>query len=72
MTVIMEMGLIYPPVGLNIFVINKIAQDVDLIDVVLGTLPFVFLIMLAVLLLCLFLMIEDALPLYFFGPQTAR
>jgi tripartite ATP-independent transporter DctM subunit len=72
MSVIMEMGLIHPPVGLNIFVINKIAPDIDLIDVVWGTLPFVFLIMLAVLLLCLFPMIANALPQYFFGAQTAR
>ena len=69
MSVIMEMGLIHPPVGLNIFVINKIAPDIDLVDVVWGTLPFVFLIMLAVLLLCVFPQIVDALPLYFFGPQ---
>ena len=69
MSVIMEMGLIHPPVGLNIFVINKIAPDIDLIDVVWGTLPFVFLIMFAVLLLCVFPQIVDALPLYFFGPQ---
>lgn len=68
MSVIMEMGLIHPPVGLNIFVINKIAPDIDLVDVVWGTLPFVFLIMLAVFLLCAFPQIVDALPIYFFGP----
>jgi tripartite ATP-independent transporter DctM subunit len=72
MSVIMEMGLIHPPVGLNIFVINKIAPDIDLVDVVWGTIPFVFLIMLAVLLLCVFPQIVDALPLYFYGPQTVR
>ncbi len=72
MSVIMEMGLIHPPVGLNIFVINKIAPDIDLIDVVWGTIPFVFLIMFAVLLLCVFPQIVDALPLYFYGPQTVR
>src|ERR671934_1860614 len=43
MSMIMEMGLIHPPVGLNIFVINKIAPDIGLKDIVLGTLPFVFL-----------------------------
>jgi tripartite ATP-independent transporter DctM subunit len=72
MSVIMEMGLIHPPVGLNIFVINKIAPDIDLVDVVWGTIPFVFLIMFAVLLLCVFPQIVDALPLYFYGPQTVR
>jgi C4-dicarboxylate transporter, DctM subunit len=72
MSVIMEMGLIHPPVGLNIFVINKIAPDIELIDVVWGTIPFVFLILFAVLLLCVFPQIVDALPLYFYGPQTLR
>jgi tripartite ATP-independent transporter DctM subunit len=72
MSVIMEMGLIHPPVGLNIFVINKIAPDIKLIDVVWGTLPFVFLIMLAVFLLCLFPEIVLALPNHFFGAAQVR
>ncbi|MCX7164509.1 MAG: TRAP transporter large permease subunit, partial [Rhodocyclales bacterium] len=32
MTVVMEMGLIHPPVGLNIFVIKNIAPDIPLKD----------------------------------------
>jgi C4-dicarboxylate transporter DctM subunit len=54
MSVIMEMGLIHPPVGLNIFVINKIAPDIRLGDIIWGTLPFVFLMMIAVVILCVF------------------
>jgi C4-dicarboxylate transporter DctM subunit len=53
MSMIMEMGLIHPPVGLNIFVINKIAPDIRLKDIVLGTLPFVFLMIGAIILLCI-------------------
>jgi len=52
MTIIMEMGLIHPPVGLNLFVINSIAPDIGFRDIVMGTLPFVILMGLAVLLLC--------------------
>jgi C4-dicarboxylate transporter DctM subunit len=52
MSVIMEMGLIHPPVGLNIFVINKIAPDIGLKDIVFGTLPFVGLMMIAIVILC--------------------
>jgi tripartite ATP-independent transporter DctM subunit len=52
MSMVMEMGLIHPPVGLNIFVINKIAPDIGLKDIVWGTLPFVLLMMLAVVILC--------------------
>eukprot|EP01032_Pedospumella_encystans_P031222 gene31222-35240_t len=44
MTVVMEMGLIHPPVGLNIFVIKNIAPDIPLRDVIWGVAPFVVLI----------------------------
>ena len=40
MTIVMEMGLIHPPVGLNIFVIKNIAPDIPLADVIWGTMPF--------------------------------
>ena len=49
MTIVMEMGLIHPPVGLNIFVIRNVAPDIPLSEVIWGTLPFVLLMMLAVL-----------------------
>jgi C4-dicarboxylate transporter DctM subunit len=54
MTVVMEMGLIHPPVGLNLFVIKNIAPDIPLKDVIWGTIPFVLLMMVAVVLLCVF------------------
>jgi C4-dicarboxylate transporter, DctM subunit len=44
----MEMALIHPPVGLNLFVVQSVAPDVALRRIVLGTLPYVF-IMAAVL-----------------------
>jgi TRAP-type C4-dicarboxylate transport system permease large subunit len=52
MTIVMEMGLIHPPVGLNIFVIKNIAPDIPLSDVMWGVLPFVGLMILAVVILC--------------------
>src|SRR5207237_6636995 len=54
MTIVMEMGLIHPPVGLNIFVIKNIAPDIPLADVIWGVMPFVILMMIAVVILCLF------------------
>jgi TRAP-type C4-dicarboxylate transport system permease large subunit len=72
MSVVMEMGLIHPPVGLNIFVINKIAPDIKLGDIVWGTLPFVFLILAAVVILCVFPEIATGLPDHFMGPETRR
>jgi TRAP-type C4-dicarboxylate transport system permease large subunit len=62
MTVVMEMGLIHPPVGLNIFVIKNIAPDIPLKDVVWGVMPFVVLMFLAVILLCLVPEIATYLP----------
>jgi tripartite ATP-independent transporter DctM subunit len=52
MTIVMEMGLIHPPVGLNIFVIKNIAPDIPLGEVIWGVMPFVGLMLFAVLLLC--------------------
>ncbi|SFB70993.1 TRAP transporter large permease [Collimonas sp. OK412] len=62
MTVVMEMGLIHPPVGLNLFVIKNIAPDIPLSDVIKGTLPFLLLMFLAIILLCLFPGIVTGLP----------
>ena len=62
MTIVMEMGLIHPPVGLNIFVIKNIAPDIPLRDVIYGVMPFVALMFVAVLLLCLFPGIATGLP----------
>ncbi|HZG21352.1 MAG TPA: TRAP transporter large permease [Herbaspirillum sp.] len=62
MTVVMEMGLIHPPVGLNLFVIKNIAPDIALGDVIKGTIPFLALMFLAVLLLCMFPGIATLLP----------
>jgi len=53
MTIVMEMGLIHPPVGLNIFVIKNIAPDIPLSDVIWGVLPFAVLMLVAVILICL-------------------
>jgi tripartite ATP-independent transporter DctM subunit len=61
-TIVMEMGLIHPPVGLNLFVIKNIAPDIPLRDVIWGVLPFVGLMIFAVVLLCMFPGIATWLP----------
>jgi TRAP-type C4-dicarboxylate transport system permease large subunit len=48
----MEMGLIHPPVGLNIFVIKNVAPDIPLKDIVWGVMPFIGLMVATVVLLC--------------------
>ena len=37
---VVEVGLITPPVGLNVFIINKLAGDVSISETFKGVLPF--------------------------------
>jgi C4-dicarboxylate transporter, DctM subunit len=69
MTVVMELGLIHPPVGLNIFVIKNVAPDIPLKDVIWGVMPFVGLMIASVVLICIFPGIATALPDYFLGAK---
>jgi TRAP-type C4-dicarboxylate transport system permease large subunit len=69
MTIVMEMGLIHPPVGLNIFVIKNVAPDIPLKDVMWGVLPFVGLMIVSVFLLCLFPAIATWIPDALLGPK---
>jgi C4-dicarboxylate transporter DctM subunit len=68
LTINMEIGLIHPPVGLNIYIVNAIAPDVPLAKVMWGTLPYVFCMMLAIVILCIFPEIATWLPNHLMGP----
>ncbi len=41
LTINMEIGLISPPVGLNLYVINGIAPDIKLKTILVGSIPYV-------------------------------
>jgi len=69
MTIVMEMGLIHPPVGLNLFVIKNIAPDISLRDVIWGVMPFVALMMVAVVVMCIFPEIATSLSDAVMGPN---
>jgi tripartite ATP-independent transporter DctM subunit len=60
--VVVELGLITPPVGLNVLIINKAAPGVTLRETFAGTLPFVAAEMLRVALLIAFPVIALWLP----------
>jgi C4-dicarboxylate transporter DctM subunit len=62
MTINMEMGLITPPVGLNLFVINGIAPDIDFREIMWGVMPFIAIMALYILLLAIFPEIVMWLP----------
>jgi C4-dicarboxylate transporter DctM subunit len=54
MTLNMEMGLITPPVGLNLYVVQGIAPDIPLRDILVGSLPYVGVLALGIIILALF------------------
>ncbi len=62
LTINMEMGLITPPVGLNLFVINGIAPDVKLPVILKGALPFMLCMAVAIVILCVFPGLATWLP----------
>ena len=68
MTINMEIGLIHPPVGLNIYIVNSIAPDVPLMKVIWGTIPYVLCMFLAIVILCFFPGIATWLPDTLMGP----
>jgi tripartite ATP-independent transporter DctM subunit len=68
LTINMEIGLITPPVGLNLYVINGIAPDVSLPTILKGALPFMLAMALGIVLLCLFPSIATWLPDVIMGP----
>lgn len=62
LTINLEIGLITPPVGLNLFIIKGIAPDIALRDVLLGSLPYALCMVLGIVLLCFFPGIATWLP----------
>lgn len=62
LTINMEIGLISPPVGLNLYVINGIAPDIELKTILLGSLPYVACMVLAIVILSVFPGIATWLP----------
>ena len=58
----MEMALITPPVGINVFVIKGVAKDVPLSTIFKGILPFLAAEIVMVFILLLFPQIATFLP----------
>jgi tripartite ATP-independent transporter DctM subunit len=60
LVIMLEMGLITPPVGINCFIVKSVAPDVELSDIFRGVLPF----MLAMVVLVVLLLMFPAIALY--------
>jgi C4-dicarboxylate transporter DctM subunit len=52
--IVVEVGLITPPVGMNLFVINSMAKDIPISETFRGTLPFVITDLIRVVILVAF------------------
>ncbi len=52
--VITQMGVITPPVGVNVYVVSGIERDIPLQSIFRGALPFLFMLVLAAIILIIF------------------
>jgi tripartite ATP-independent transporter DctM subunit len=66
-TINMEIGLITPPVGLNLYVINGIAPDLSLPTILKGAFPYMLCMVVAIVILCIFPAIATWLPTAMMG-----
>ncbi len=55
-------GMICPPVGMNVFVINSIARDIPLMRIYAGTMPFIAVDLVRLVILCAFPILSLWLP----------
>lgn len=61
-TLVMQMSLITPPVGINVFIISGVAKDVPLYTIFRGGLPFWVAMLVCIILLVIFPQIALFLP----------
>jgi tripartite ATP-independent transporter DctM subunit len=62
MVLVSEMGVITPPVGMNVYVIHGVAKDVTLFTIFRGILPFLAMMILCIILVIMFPQIALYLP----------
>jgi len=65
--IVIEMGMITPPVGLNVFVVKGVAGDVPMATIFKGVLPFLLAMALTLLLIVVFPQIALIIPNTMFG-----
>ncbi|MEH7253806.1 TRAP transporter large permease [Neobacillus niacini] len=53
-TITCEIGMITPPVGMNLFVLKSVVPEIKLNDIIIGSAPFILVLMLAIVLFVFF------------------
>lgn len=67
LVIVVQMGLIAPPVGLNVFVVRSVVPDVPLLTIYRGVAPFLIAMVVALLLIIVFPQIALVIPNSMFG-----
>jgi len=67
MTLNLEIGLVTPPVGLNLYIVKSIAPDVPLSVVLKGSIPFLIILVLGIVLVAIFPQLALWLPAMMIG-----
>jgi TRAP-type C4-dicarboxylate transport system permease large subunit len=62
---VVEIGLVHPPVGMNLYIINKLAKNVPMSETAVGVIPFLVSDFLRILLLVFI----PAIPLWLVHAQ---
>jgi tripartite ATP-independent transporter DctM subunit len=62
MVIVLEMGLIDPPVGINVFIVKGLVPDVPMSEIFAGIVPFWFAMMVCIAILIMFPEIATFLP----------
>jgi TRAP-type C4-dicarboxylate transport system permease large subunit len=60
--ILMEMGMITPPVGMNVFTLSSLAPDIPMSTIFKGAIPFFFGMILCVIIITVFPQIALILP----------
>jgi len=68
LTINLEVGLITPPVGLNLYVLRGVAPDIPLSTILRGSMPYVFIMLAFMVVLCFVPGIATWLPNMLMGP----
>jgi len=67
MTLNLEAGLVTPPVGLNLYIVQGVAPDIPIGTVLKGVVPFILLLLLGIVILCVFPGLATWLPAHMIG-----
>ena len=62
MVIVLEMGLIDPPVGINVFIVKGLVPDVPMSEIFAGIVPFWLAMMVCIAILIVFPDIETFIP----------